>query len=139
MVEVFKDARKKAYLNAEGADKPLKSPIPHATLKAARAYRPQLVFLDIGLPGLNGYEVARRLRDEFGPDVRLVAMTGYGHEEDRRRAQAEVRDKAFSAVSANTRRSRPRPPSSRHPGPSRRVRRAASRRTRDPRSSPSLS
>ena len=41
MVEVFKDARKKAYLNAEGADKPLKSPIPHATLKAARAYRKQ--------------------------------------------------------------------------------------------------
>jgi len=41
MVEIFKDARKKAYLNADGADKPLKSPIPHATLKGARAYRKQ--------------------------------------------------------------------------------------------------
>jgi Xaa-Pro aminopeptidase len=41
MAEIFKDARKKAYLNADGADKPLKSPIPHATLKAARAYRKQ--------------------------------------------------------------------------------------------------
>ncbi|MBC8036152.1 MAG: aminopeptidase P family protein, partial [Rhizobiales bacterium] len=41
MPEIFKDARKKAYLNADGADKPLKSPLPHATLKAARAYRKQ--------------------------------------------------------------------------------------------------
>ncbi|MEO7760290.1 MAG: aminopeptidase P family protein, partial [Casimicrobiaceae bacterium] len=39
MAEVFKDERKQAYLNAEGTDKPLKSPIPEATLKAARAYR----------------------------------------------------------------------------------------------------
>lgn len=37
--QVFKDARKAAYLNAEGADKPLKSPIPHATLMKARSYR----------------------------------------------------------------------------------------------------
>ncbi len=41
MAEIFKDARKKEYLNAEGADKPLKSPIPLATLKAARGYRKQ--------------------------------------------------------------------------------------------------
>jgi len=39
MAEIFKDARKKAYLNAEGADKPLSSPIPHATLTTARAWR----------------------------------------------------------------------------------------------------
>ncbi|MBV9287242.1 MAG: aminopeptidase P family protein [Hyphomicrobiales bacterium] len=37
--DIFKDARKREYLNAEGADKPLKSPIPSSTLKAARAYR----------------------------------------------------------------------------------------------------
>jgi CheY-like chemotaxis protein len=55
-------------------------------LKAARSFRPQVVFLDIGLPGLDGYEVARHLRQEFGPGIRLVAMTGYGQEEDRRRA-----------------------------------------------------
>src|SRR5882672_4081664 len=41
VAEVFKDARKKEYLNAEGADKPLKSPIPLATLKRARAYHKQ--------------------------------------------------------------------------------------------------
>jgi hypothetical protein len=39
MAEIFKDVRKKAYLNAEGADKPLSSPLPHATLKTARAWR----------------------------------------------------------------------------------------------------
>jgi len=39
MAEIFKDARKREYLNAEGADKPLKSPIPQATLEKARAYR----------------------------------------------------------------------------------------------------
>src|SRR5689334_14622695 len=41
MTPMFKDERKKAYLNAEGADKPLKSPIPLATLKRARAWRKQ--------------------------------------------------------------------------------------------------
>lgn len=40
-MDVFKDARKKEYLNAEGADKPLKSPIPHSTLEKARLYRKQ--------------------------------------------------------------------------------------------------
>jgi len=47
---------------------------------------PDAVFLDIGLPGLNGYDVARTLRAE--PDLastRLIAFTGYGHDEDRRR------------------------------------------------------
>ncbi|MSP49486.1 MAG: aminopeptidase P family protein [Alphaproteobacteria bacterium] len=39
MAEVFKDPRKRAYLNPEGADRPLKSPVPHGTLKTARSYR----------------------------------------------------------------------------------------------------
>lgn len=39
MAEIFKDPRKRAFLNPEGSDKPLKSPVPHATLQAARAYR----------------------------------------------------------------------------------------------------
>jgi two-component system CheB/CheR fusion protein len=58
-------------------------------LEMAAAYRPDMVLLDIGLPVLNGYEVARRLRAE--PDHRdtvLVAVTGYGGEEDRRRSLA---------------------------------------------------
>ena len=56
-------------------------------LKAAVAHLPDVVLLDIGLPGLNGYEVARRLRqDPRLKDVRLVAMTGYGDEADRQLA-----------------------------------------------------
>ena len=57
-------------------------------LTAAEAYAPDVVLLDIGLPGLNGYEVARRLRrDPKLKGVRLVAMTGYGDEADRLLAQ----------------------------------------------------
>jgi PAS domain S-box-containing protein len=59
-----------------------------AALDAAREQRPEVVLLDIGLPGLDGYQVARRLREEVGLDhVLLVAMTGYGQPEDRRRSQ----------------------------------------------------
>ena len=47
-----------------------------------------MVLLDIGMPGLDGYEVARRLRGrEGGGKVVLVAVTGYGQDEDRRRAR----------------------------------------------------
>ena len=50
---------------------------------------PQLVLLDIGLPGMDGYEIAREWRRRFGADTQLVALTGYGSPEDRRRtAQA---------------------------------------------------
>jgi PAS domain S-box-containing protein len=56
-------------------------------LDAASEFRPQVVFLDIGLPGLNGYEVARRLRVDAGlPRPLLVALTGWGTDEDRRQA-----------------------------------------------------
>jgi PAS domain S-box-containing protein len=56
-------------------------------LEAARVHRPEVVLLDIGLPGMDGYQVAERLRDEdFGKALRLIAVTGYGQEEDRRRA-----------------------------------------------------
>jgi CheY-like chemotaxis protein len=46
---------------------------------------PDVVLIDIGLPGLDGYAVARRLRAQLGDRVTLVALTGYGQTEDRRR------------------------------------------------------
>ena len=56
-------------------------------LRVARQWRPDMVLLDIGLPGFDGYEVARRLRadpvlTEAGATMRLIAMTGYGRETD---------------------------------------------------------
>jgi PAS domain S-box-containing protein len=57
-------------------------------LEAAERFAPDTVLLDIGLPRLNGYEVARRLRDEGGHHYLLVALTGWGQEEDRARAHA---------------------------------------------------
>jgi signal transduction histidine kinase/CheY-like chemotaxis protein len=58
-------------------------------LAAAAAFRPEIVLLDIGLPRMDGYEVARRLRGQDGfQKTLLVALTGYGQEEDRRRAAA---------------------------------------------------
>jgi signal transduction histidine kinase len=58
-------------------------------LALARAHRPDLVLLDIGMPDLNGYEVARQLRaDPSFAVTTLVALTGYGSDEDRRRSLA---------------------------------------------------
>ena len=59
-----------------------------AALEAVRAFQPTTVLLDIGLPGMDGYEVARRMRAQ--PETRrifLVALTGYGQEEDRIRCE----------------------------------------------------
>jgi PAS domain S-box-containing protein len=57
-------------------------------LDAAPAYRPDVIFLDIGMPGMSGYEVARRLRERpETSETSIVAMTGWGQEEDRRRSK----------------------------------------------------
>jgi PAS domain S-box-containing protein len=54
----------------------------------ATAWRPEIVLSDIGLPGLNGFEVARRLRQQPGLEkTMLVALTGYGQDEDRRQSK----------------------------------------------------
>jgi CheY-like chemotaxis protein len=58
-------------------------------IAAAEAFAPQIVLLDVGLPGLDGYEVARHLRaSPRTSDALLVALTGYGQAEDRERAFA---------------------------------------------------
>jgi two-component system, chemotaxis family, CheB/CheR fusion protein len=58
-----------------------------SALRLAAAERPDVLLLDIGLPGMDGYEVARRLRATPGFErVKLVALTGYGQESDRQRA-----------------------------------------------------
>src|SRR5262249_35586383 len=57
-----------------------------AALAAAQAEPPEMVILDLGMPGMDGFEVARRLRAlPGGKDVLLVALTGWAQEEDRRR------------------------------------------------------
>jgi CheY-like chemotaxis protein/two-component sensor histidine kinase len=59
-----------------------------AALEAADAFRPQVVLLDIGLPGLDGYEVARRLRaDSRNDGLLLVAISGYGQAKDQQRSK----------------------------------------------------
>ncbi|MFD0738496.1 PAS domain S-box protein [Lysobacter koreensis] len=67
---------------------------PHAVysgdsaLTAVEEFRPQIAFVDIAMPVMDGYEVARRIRALVGKGPVLVALTGYGQEEDRRRAFA---------------------------------------------------
>jgi PAS domain S-box-containing protein len=57
-------------------------------LREVAAFRPEIAFLDLGMPGMNGYEVATRIRNElWGGEVQLVALTGWGHTRDRRRSQ----------------------------------------------------
>jgi CheY-like chemotaxis protein len=58
-----------------------------AGLEQVRAARPDVVLIDIGLPGMDGYEVARAIRAELGSDVLLAALTGYGQPGDRERAR----------------------------------------------------
>src|SRR5262249_42655178 len=64
-------------------------------LEAAQGFCPDVALLDIGLPGIDGYELARRLRRGARPAPLLVAITGYGQPEDRLRAQAAGFDYHF--------------------------------------------
>ena len=57
-------------------------------IEVALLHRPEIVLVDIGLPGASGYEVARRIRAALGDRVKLVALTGYGQPGDRQQALA---------------------------------------------------
>jgi PAS domain S-box-containing protein len=76
-----------ALLHLEGAEVRV-SYSGRAALELGASVRPAVMLLDLGMPGMNGYEVARAVRGEpWGRDVFLVAMTGWGQDEDRRRTR----------------------------------------------------
>jgi signal transduction histidine kinase len=58
-----------------------------SALELAMKLGPDVILLDIGLPDINGYEVARRIREQHGKSVVLVALTGWGAGEDKRRSR----------------------------------------------------
>ena len=67
---------------------------PRSTWRGA--VKPEVVLLDIGLPGMDGYEVARHLRTEHDcPDALLIAVSGYGQPDDVRRAKDAGFDQHF--------------------------------------------
>lgn len=81
-------------------------------LSKLSAFSPDVVFIDIGLPGMNGFEVAQRIRATLPASVTLVALSGYGQEEHRKRADEvgfdrylvkPVRDDQLAAVLSNCR------------------------------------
>ena len=61
----------------------------YAALDIARRFRPEIVFLDLGLPGMDGFEVCRQIKKEPGlEEARVIAITGYAQEEYRKQSQA---------------------------------------------------
>ena len=92
LIEDNADARNMACLGLELLGQTVSTASSGETgIEMALADPPDAVIVDIGLPGLDGYEVGRRLREALGDRVRLVALTGYSQPEDRRR----VRDAGF--------------------------------------------
>ncbi len=68
-----------------------------AAVEAAERFRPQIALLDVGMPHLDGYEVARRIRaNDWGRDMLLVAITGWGQEKDRTLAREAGFDEHFT-------------------------------------------
>jgi CheY-like chemotaxis protein len=77
LAEVLKLVGNEVVVAHEGAQ---------ALSMAASGMRPHVVLMDIGLPGMDGYETAREWRRRYGRSARLVALTGYGSADDRRRS-----------------------------------------------------
>jgi DNA-binding response OmpR family regulator len=65
-------------------------------IEAADQFQPLVALLDIGLPRLSGYDIARHVREHRGQEVLLVAITGWGQEDDRRRAREAGFDHHFT-------------------------------------------
>jgi len=60
----------------------------HQALEVAAAVRPHMVLLDLGMPGLSGYDTCRRMREQpWSKGVAIVALTGWGQEDERRRSR----------------------------------------------------
>jgi len=65
-------------------------------VEAEHDFNPEVVLLDIGLPKLSGYDVARTIRSARGHGVLIIAITGWGQEDDRRRAREAGFDHHFT-------------------------------------------
>jgi DNA-binding response OmpR family regulator len=66
-------------------------------VEEAADFRPDMILLDIGMPKLNGYDVARQIRgQQWSNGTVLVALTGWGQEEDKRRATEAGFDRHFT-------------------------------------------
>jgi CheY-like chemotaxis protein len=78
MAELLRHMNAEVQVAANGED----------ALAVINEFAPELVLLDIGLPGMSGYEVASRLRSMLGRDVQIVALSGYGSPQDQARARS---------------------------------------------------
>jgi DNA-binding response OmpR family regulator len=65
-------------------------------LEIAAQFQPEIVLLDIGMPKISGYDVARRLREARGDSVVIIAISGWGQDEDRKRARDSGFDHHFT-------------------------------------------
>ena len=83
------------YLSLEGYDVRVAYDGDEA-IEEAHQFQPEVALLDIGLPGKDGYEIARAMRSERDDDVMLIAVTGYTSEDDVAKARAAGFDHHFS-------------------------------------------
>ena len=96
VVDDYSDAAETMALWLELTATMSKSPVTVTRpIEIARRQRPNYVLLDLGLPGLDGYQVASTLRHELAGPLVIIAITGYGREEDRRRVLAAGFDHYF--------------------------------------------